>query len=424
MCGLEEIKDLIVPALIAKLAAESLEPLLNLLHKYTDQPELILETLVQASRLRTSIKNAIEEMKIQQGKNPTDGKSWQYRITRTFQKISIKEVEEAVNQALTRQAKIAKSYGLLGNILIVDQKEKPAWHKVHTEGIVSINPRKKPYHKGHRFYTAIIAGKVSVISMYMPDLNNIDKGFVVRQALIRAKKLTEVKRVLIDAGFFKKSVYSAISLEGSDVLGVVPKNSKVIQLIMLHHRALSHHYEPGIYLYRLGDTKFHLLLVPRPKEKRKISSDHNVRRIVKNYISLAVFEVPDGIPDEFRTRGSSGLSGIFRQWAFESAENYRKRGLIEVLLRLESLIEARIGAHYASLRFFVFGLELVLVNIYSLFDGIMRYVLLLSHGLSVKLTVVFVVQWLEKFAVLSFYSCIELHFSAISSRPPPALACL
>ena len=424
MHGLEEIKDLIVPALIARLAAESLDPLLNLLHKYTDQPELILETLAQTSRLRTSIKNAIEEMKIQQGKNPTDGESWQHRITRTFQRIPIKEVEEAVNQALTKQAEIAKSYGLLGNILIVDQKEKPAWHKVHTEGIVSINPKKKPYHKGHRFYTAIIAGKVSVISMYMPDLNNIDKGLVVRQALIRAKKLTEVKRVLIDAGFFEKSVYSAISLEGSDVLGAVPKNSKVIRLIVSHHRALSHHYEPGIYLYRLGDTEFHLLLVPRPKEKRKISSDHNVRRIVKNYISLAVFEVPDGIPDGFRTRGNSGLAGIFKQWAFESAENYRKRGLIEVLIRLESLIGARIGAHYASLRFFVFGLELVLVNIYSLFDGIIRYVLFSSHGLSVKLVVVFVVRWLEKIAVLSFYSCVGLHFSAVSSKPPPALVCL
>ena len=75
MHGLEEIKNLIVPALIARLAAESLDPLLNLLHKYTDQLELILETLAQTSRLRTSIKNAIEEMKIQQGKNPTDGRS-------------------------------------------------------------------------------------------------------------------------------------------------------------------------------------------------------------------------------------------------------------------------------------------------------------------------------------------------------------
>jgi len=125
-----------------------------------------------------------------------------------------------------------------------------------------------------------------------------------------------------------------------------------------------------------------------------------------------------------RTRGNSGLAGIFKQWAFESAENYRKRGLIEVLIRLESLIGARIGAHYASLRFFVFGLELVLVNIYSLFDGIMRYVLFLSHGLSVKLVVVFVVRWLEKIAVLSFYSCVGLHFSAVSSKPPPALVCL
>ena len=229
---------------------------------------------------------------------------------------------------------------------------------------------------------------------------------------------------MIDAGFFKESVYSTIRQEGSDVLGVVPKNSKVVRLIILHHRGLSHHYEPGIYLYQLGNVRFHLLLVPRPEEKRRISNDHDVRRIVKNYVSLAVFEAPDGIPDEFRTRGAKGLAGIFKRWVFESAEEYRKRGLIEVMLRLESLIGARIGVHYAASRFFVFGLGIVLVNIYSLFDGIMQYVLFLSHGLSVKLVVVFVVRWLRRIATLSLYSRFGLHFSVVSSKPPPALNCL
>ena len=178
---LEEIKDLVIPAILTRIIAESLDPLLSLLRRHTDQPEQILETLVKAARLRTSIKNAIEEMKIQQGKDPTDKRSWQYKITRTFRQISIGEVETAINEALAKQTGIAKIYNLLGNTVIVYQKEKPAWRKIRTEGIVNINPRKKPYHKGHRFYVAAIAGKITIMTMFILDLGDIDKGFVVGQ---------------------------------------------------------------------------------------------------------------------------------------------------------------------------------------------------------------------------------------------------
>ncbi len=303
----------------------------------------------------------------------------------------------------------------------MDQKEKPAWHRVHTECIVNINPKKKPYHKGHRFYISAIAGKITIINTFAVDTGDVARESVVGLALARAKEFTDVKRMLIDAGFFKEAVYATIRQYGSDVLGIVPKNSRVVRLITSHHRALSNHYEPGIYLYRLGDVTFRLLLVPRPKEKRKISNDHDAKRIAKNYVSLAVFDAPEGIPDEFRTRGTIGLARRFKDWAFRSAEDYRKRGLIEVLLRLESLVGARVGAHYASLRFFVFGLALVIVNIYSLFDGIARYVLFLSHSFSVRVVAVFVVEWFQKAVVLSCFSLLYLCLKAVSTRPPPAL---
>ncbi len=54
--GIEEIKDLVLPALLTKLIATSVSPLLELLQRHTNEPELILETLAQATRLRTSIK--------------------------------------------------------------------------------------------------------------------------------------------------------------------------------------------------------------------------------------------------------------------------------------------------------------------------------------------------------------------------------
>ena len=60
-------------------------------------------------------------------------KSWQHIISRTFKKISIDEIEDAINESLARQIEIAKQYGLLGEILIIDQHEKAAWHKKHTE---------------------------------------------------------------------------------------------------------------------------------------------------------------------------------------------------------------------------------------------------------------------------------------------------
>ena len=419
--GLKEIKDLILPAVLTRIISESLDPIISMLEKHTDQPEQTLKPILWATRLRTSIKNAIEEMATRKGNDPVNKESRQYRITRTFAKIPVAEVERAINEALAGQTAIAKRYGLLGKTLIIDQKEKPAWHKVHTEYLVSINPKKKANHKGHRFYVGAFVGKIALINSYIIDNGRIAREEVVERALTKAEKFSAIERILIDAGFFKRDVYRVIWDSGSNVLGAVPKNSLITRIIMGHHRSLSHHYEPGLYSYSFGDVSFRLLVVPRPKEKRRVSNDHDVRRIVKNYVSLAVFRVPEGIPGEFRTRGGRGLAQLFKEWAYRTAEDYRKRAWVEVLLRLESLVGARIGAHYASLRFFVFGLELVSVNIYMLLDGIFRFFLFLPHGLSVRLTAIHVCRWVEKIGVLRSISFLSLNSMPISSKPPPKL---
>ena len=174
-----------------------------------------------------------------------------------------------------------------------------------------------------------------------------------------------------------------------------------------------------MYLHKIGDANIKLVVVPRSREKRVISNDHDARRIVKNCVAFVVSRIPEGFPESVRSRGRTGLAGAFRVWAFTLAEDYRKRELIEVLYRLAGLIDAKIGAHYASLRFFIFGLALVIVNISSLVRDILRNSLFLWFRASVRVVARAVFVWLRGIGVVwgsgVFVGC----FLGSSSRSPP-----
>lgn len=415
------LRDLIATAISSKIIHESLEPIIRLLKEKTPHALLILQTITKALSDSTSIHDAI--MRMQEGNSLLEvlsqKKSWQYIISRTFKKISVDEVEDIVNESLAKQVEIARRYSLLGKVLIIDQHEKAAWHKKHTECLVSINPKKKPNHKGHRFYTGAVAGPITVFTRFLIDRGNTSSGEAFQALMAYAETTLTISKVFIDAGFYSVLTYDYAVKTNATVVGIAPRNSRVSRIILDHHRGMNYHYEPGMYLHKIGDVSIKLVVVPRSREKRVISNDHDARRIVRNYVAFVVSRVPDGFPESVRSRGRTGLVGAFRAWAFTLAEDYRRRELIEVLYRLASLIDARIGAHYASLRFFIFGLALVIVNIYSLVRGVLRSLLFLWFRTSVRVVARAVFVWLRGISVVwdsdVFVGC----FLGSSSRPPP-----
>ena len=417
------LRGIIATAITSKIIHESLEPIIRLLEEKTRHAFPILQPITKALSDSTSIHDAIMEM--QEGNSLLEAlsqkKSWQYIISRTFKKTSVDEVENIINESLAEQVEIARRYSLLGKILIIDQHEKAAWHKKHTECLVSINPKKKPNHKGHRFYTSAVAGPITIFTRFLIDRGNTSSGEAFQALMAHAETTLTISKVFVDAGFYSILTYDYATRTNATVVGIAPRNSRVSRIILDHHRGLHYHYEPGMYLHRIGDVNIKLVVVPRPREKRVISNDHNARRIVKNYVAFVVSRVPDGFPESVRSRERTGLAGTFRAWAFALAEDYRKRELIEVLYRLASLIDARIGAHYASLRFFIFGLVLVIVNIYSLVRGILRNLLFLWSRISIRVGARAVFVWLREISVVWNNDIFVMCFLGSSSRPPPHL---
>jgi len=71
-------------------------------------------------------------------------------ISKALSGLKYEEVIKAVNQALDLQFELASKANLIGKkvYLIIDQHEIEAWHKVNTDILVPINPKKKRIIKG------------------------------------------------------------------------------------------------------------------------------------------------------------------------------------------------------------------------------------------------------------------------------------
>ena len=406
---------------IEEIIFNSLKPVIDFLSRVTSRPYLVLLTIAKAISDRTSIRDAVLAMqKIDSLRDILFKKrSWQHVISRAFKKVTVKEVEAVINRSLEAQVEMAREYGALGEVLIIDQKEKAAWHKKHNECLVSINPKKKPNHKGHRFYASAVAGHVPIFIHFVVDDGNISAGEAFQRLLTHAERTVNSNYGLIDAGFYGEVTYRAAQEAKSMVIGIAPRNRKISRIILEHHRALSRHYEYGLYPYRIKGTKVHLVIVPKSRDKRVNSNDHDVRRIVHNYIPFVVTKVPKHFPERIRSRGHSDPINEFRSWASDLAKRYNQRALIEVLYRLMSLIEARIGVHHASLRFFIFGLGLVLVNISQLVKFVVEDLMLMKSDLTVRVIARAVQAWLKEMTMKFEGEILISYGIPVSGRPPP-----
>ncbi len=79
-------------------------------------------------------------------------------------------------------------------------------------------------------------------------------------------------------------------------------------------------------------------------------------------------KTPFGAQLEHSNASTNGLSGAIKDWIEHQCEVvYRYRNAIENGFRLDSLVMPKTGAHTASLRFFMYGLGLVIFNIYMFY---------------------------------------------------------
>ena len=106
--------------------------------------------------------------------------------------------------------------------------------------------------------------------------------------------------------------------------------------------------------------------------------------MVRNYVAFIRFNTPFGASLNFSSQSNSAFSKTIGSWITHQWEVvYRYRSIIESGFRLDSLIMPKTGAHTPSLRFFVYGLGLVIFNIFIAYY-LIRSLLGQSHLLSIK----------------------------------------
>ncbi|MGQ4891858.1 MAG: hypothetical protein ACP6IP_05125 [Candidatus Njordarchaeia archaeon] len=108
---------------------------------------------------------------------------------------------------------------------------------------------------------------------------------------------------------------------------------------------------------------------------------------------------------------------------YECEVVYRYRNNIENGFRFDSLVMPKTGAHTASLRFFMYGLDLIVFNIY-MFYSLLNILLGYRRFASVKVFVYFLAYRLFSFTMKRFKMMVNkgLHsFSLSYWKPPPAI---
>ena len=181
---------------------------------------------------------------------------------------------------------------------------------------------------------------------------------------------------LFDSWFFTASILKTLESLHQCYLMIAPKTPRVKRNVLEGHRALHRHYSTMIFEEVVKSKNKHvsstytLVTVPRPQEKRVVSVKNTEKEILQNYITLATnmnAEGAIGRTGTIVTAGKSGLTRTIKNWAENLAElDYRKRSNIEVSYKIQNTVMGRTNTLNLGIRVMLFGLAVILYNVYML----------------------------------------------------------